>query len=251
MHAPRPRAPLLAWLGGGCFVGSLAYFAWTYYVRFGRVEPDGPLVAPLLVDLALFGGFALHHSVLARSGVKQWLTRRVPPRSGALHLCLGRQPALHRGVRLLAGCAGRGLSSRRALGRSALDRRRAGGLAHCAFGGSDRPARPGRDSAGSRRLGAPSPSRDWPVSLGSSPDLSRMVAAGLWRASHDRDSSRVCGDQFGVPGRRDPIRGTLARRDLWRRVSTVPASRAMAVGPRRLVARRQKYPQIMGISGIA
>jgi methanethiol S-methyltransferase len=79
MHAPPPRAPLLAWLGGGCFVASLAYFAWTYNVRFGRVQPDGPLVAPVLVDLALFGAFALHHSVLARSGVKQWLTRRVPP----------------------------------------------------------------------------------------------------------------------------------------------------------------------------
>jgi methanethiol S-methyltransferase len=79
MHAPRPQAPLLAWLGGACFVTSLAYFGWTYYVRLGRVEPDGPLVVPLLVDFALFGGFALHHSVLARSGVKHWLTRRVPP----------------------------------------------------------------------------------------------------------------------------------------------------------------------------
>ena len=53
MHAPPPRAPLLAWLGGGCFVASLAYFAWTYNVRFGRVQPDGPLFAPILVDLAL------------------------------------------------------------------------------------------------------------------------------------------------------------------------------------------------------
>ena len=79
MHVPPARAPLLAWLGGGCFVASLAYFAWTYYVRFGSVQPDGPPGLPLLVDLVLFTAFALHHSVLARSGAKRWLTRHVPP----------------------------------------------------------------------------------------------------------------------------------------------------------------------------
>ncbi len=79
MHAT-PRAPLLVWLGGGCFIGSLAYFAWSFYVRFGRVQENGPLVVPILVDVALFGVFALHHSVLARSGAKQWVTRLVPPR---------------------------------------------------------------------------------------------------------------------------------------------------------------------------
>ncbi len=78
MHASPPRAPLLAWLGGGLFVVSLAFFIWTFFVRFGRVQPDGPLASPLLVDLSLFGAFALHHSVLARSGAKRWLTRRVP-----------------------------------------------------------------------------------------------------------------------------------------------------------------------------
>ena len=68
-----------------------------------------------------------------------------------------------------------------------------------------RPARPGRDSTGGRRLGAASLSRGRPLSLGSSPDLSRLVADGLRRASHDRDPSRVCGDQFGLPRRRDPV----------------------------------------------
>ena len=79
MHAT-PRAPLLVWLGGGCFVASLAYFAFTFYVRLGRLVPDGPWLAPVLIDLALFGVFALHHSLLARSGAKKWLTRHVPPR---------------------------------------------------------------------------------------------------------------------------------------------------------------------------
>ena len=79
MHASRPRAPLLAWVGGGCFVASLGWFAWSFFVRFGRIQPDGPLANPLLVDLTLFTVFALHHSVLARSGAKRWLTRHVPP----------------------------------------------------------------------------------------------------------------------------------------------------------------------------
>lgn len=79
MHASRPRAPLLAWGGGGCFVASLAWFVWSFFVRFDRVQPDGPLGPPLLVDLVLFTAFALHHSVLARSGAKRWLTRLVPP----------------------------------------------------------------------------------------------------------------------------------------------------------------------------
>ena len=79
MHASPPRAPLLAWLGGGIFVASLVFFVWTFFGRFGHVPPDGPRVWPVVVDLALFGVFALHHSVLARSGAKRWLVRRVPP----------------------------------------------------------------------------------------------------------------------------------------------------------------------------
>jgi len=79
MHAPRQRAPLLAWLGGGAFIASLGYFVWTFGVRFDRVPPEGPRASPVLIDLALFTVFAVHHSVLARSGAKQWLTRHVPP----------------------------------------------------------------------------------------------------------------------------------------------------------------------------
>jgi len=78
MAATQPHAPVLAWLGGGIFVASLAYFVWTFFVRFGDVAPAGPLVPPLLFDFVLFSVFALHHSVLARSNVKQWLTRGVP-----------------------------------------------------------------------------------------------------------------------------------------------------------------------------
>ncbi len=79
MGACLPRAPLLAWLGGGVFVGSLAFFVWTYFVRFGHVLRGGTLAVPLVIDLALFGVFAVHHSVLARSGAKRWLAGHVPP----------------------------------------------------------------------------------------------------------------------------------------------------------------------------
>lgn len=79
MTASSPVARLVAWLGGAIFVASLALFAWSYFLRFGRVWVDGSLTMPLLINLTLFTGFAAHHSVLARSGAKRWLTRRVPP----------------------------------------------------------------------------------------------------------------------------------------------------------------------------
>jgi protein-S-isoprenylcysteine O-methyltransferase Ste14 len=72
----------MAWLGGALFVVSLAYFGWSYVVRFNRsIAPAtevSELAVPLLVNLVLFTGFALHHSVMARTGAKRRLTRHVP-----------------------------------------------------------------------------------------------------------------------------------------------------------------------------
>lgn len=79
MNGPPARAPLFSWLGGALFVGSLSFFAWTYFVRFTHAPSSGAVVAPLVVNALLFGVFALHHSLLARSGVKRWVTRHVPP----------------------------------------------------------------------------------------------------------------------------------------------------------------------------
>lgn len=78
MHGGPAQAPLVSWLGGALFVGSLGYFAWTYFVGFGHPPASGAAAAPLAVDVVLFSVFALHHSVLARSNAKRWLTRRVP-----------------------------------------------------------------------------------------------------------------------------------------------------------------------------
>jgi protein-S-isoprenylcysteine O-methyltransferase Ste14 len=68
-----------AWLGGGAFVGALAYFLYTYAVTLGRPAPPGANV-PLSVvaDLLLFLAFATHHSLFARPYARRWVTRAVP-----------------------------------------------------------------------------------------------------------------------------------------------------------------------------
>jgi len=58
---------VVAWSGGGAFVGSLLYCIGCYTWRFG--DPDagsGRIVVPVCVDLALFVAFAGHHSLFAR-----------------------------------------------------------------------------------------------------------------------------------------------------------------------------------------
>jgi methanethiol S-methyltransferase len=85
MHtAPAGRGAIAratAWLGGGMFVASLGYFAWSYAGRFGRTAAvdAGSSGVPILVNALLFTVFALHHSVMARTGAKRWLVRVVPP----------------------------------------------------------------------------------------------------------------------------------------------------------------------------
>ena len=73
-------AVAVAWLGGAAFVLSLGFFGWSYGVRFGRTATRDPgnWGLALLVNVALFTVFALHHTVMARTGAKQWLVRRVP-----------------------------------------------------------------------------------------------------------------------------------------------------------------------------
>jgi methanethiol S-methyltransferase len=79
--AAGPFAQAAAWLGGGVFVASLAFCGWSYAVRFGRIaaspgHEDG--VTALAVNACLFTLFALHHSLMARTGAKRWLMRMAP-----------------------------------------------------------------------------------------------------------------------------------------------------------------------------
>ena len=78
---PQAAFPALAiaWTGTLAFAASLLWFVYSYVVRFAEVEPDGARFTPLVIDLALFTAFALHHSVLARSSVKATLTPLLPP----------------------------------------------------------------------------------------------------------------------------------------------------------------------------
>jgi protein-S-isoprenylcysteine O-methyltransferase Ste14 len=68
-----------AWAGATLFVVSLLHFAWRYFGPYGEPVAGPTMLTPVLVDVLLFSAFALHHSLLARSGAKALVTRIVPP----------------------------------------------------------------------------------------------------------------------------------------------------------------------------
>lgn len=72
-------------IGAALFAGSMGYFWWWYVEPFGAADSavtsagaDG-LWPPLVWDLATFSLFALHHSALARTGLKGSVSRLVSP----------------------------------------------------------------------------------------------------------------------------------------------------------------------------
>jgi protein-S-isoprenylcysteine O-methyltransferase Ste14 len=69
-------------IGGGLiFVSSLVYTAWSYAWTFGfTMSGSTSLARPVTIDTLLFSGFALHHSVFARSRARQWIADRISPR---------------------------------------------------------------------------------------------------------------------------------------------------------------------------
>jgi protein-S-isoprenylcysteine O-methyltransferase Ste14 len=69
----------VAWTGAVLFALSLGWFAYSYLVRFGAPAPQGPIALPLAINFALFLAFALHHSLFARAGLKQWIRTAAPP----------------------------------------------------------------------------------------------------------------------------------------------------------------------------
>jgi methanethiol S-methyltransferase len=72
-------ARLFVWLGGALFVVSLAYCAWWYLFALSTPRP-GVSWSALAIDAFLLAVFAVHHSVLAREGVKARVSRIVPQR---------------------------------------------------------------------------------------------------------------------------------------------------------------------------
>lgn len=67
------------WIGALLFAVSLVSGALVYGIRLGvPAPPSTPLWPAVAINVALFTVFALHHSLLARTGAKAWVTRRVP-----------------------------------------------------------------------------------------------------------------------------------------------------------------------------
>ncbi|HEX4912857.1 MAG TPA: methyltransferase [Vicinamibacterales bacterium] len=68
-----------AWTGALLFFLSLLSFAIVYGWRLRVPAPDtGSTIRDVIANVALFTIFALHHSIMARTGAKAWLTRVVP-----------------------------------------------------------------------------------------------------------------------------------------------------------------------------
>ena len=70
---------LFRWVGALVFLLSLLSFAYVYMVRLGAPSPDdGNLARDAAFNVTLFTIFALHHSIMARTGAKAWITRLTP-----------------------------------------------------------------------------------------------------------------------------------------------------------------------------
>jgi methanethiol S-methyltransferase len=81
IHSYTKRMLAAAWLGALLFLSSLTYFAYFYLIvlaRPGMVAAD-QIPATIAINVALFSAFALHHSVFARTGIKAWVARVLPP----------------------------------------------------------------------------------------------------------------------------------------------------------------------------
>ena len=71
---------LFAWTGALLFLLSLLSFALVYGWRLRMAAPDADsAIRDAVYNVVLFTIFALHHSIMARSGAKAWLLRVVPP----------------------------------------------------------------------------------------------------------------------------------------------------------------------------
>ncbi len=59
------------------FFLSLIHFLWRYFITFGGPAPADAGAQAIAINFGLFTVFALHHSVLARTGAKRWINRLV------------------------------------------------------------------------------------------------------------------------------------------------------------------------------
>ena len=80
--APAFGARVFAWAGAFCFFASLSFFLFSYEVTYGETLRSGQTDSffAVILNVALFTAFALHHSVFARERARQWVARTVTPR---------------------------------------------------------------------------------------------------------------------------------------------------------------------------
>ena len=80
VHAAEPPAfaRLFAWLGAVLFLGSLLYFLLSYGMTFGVPATGSARASAVAWNVTLFTLFAFHHSIFARTPVRQWVARLAP-----------------------------------------------------------------------------------------------------------------------------------------------------------------------------
>ena len=72
-------ARVFAWSGTALFFLSLAYFLFSYTMRFAIAAQGGNAARAITWNVVLFTVFAMHHSVFARERVRAWVARVCPP----------------------------------------------------------------------------------------------------------------------------------------------------------------------------
>jgi protein-S-isoprenylcysteine O-methyltransferase Ste14 len=75
---PGIGALVCAWTGAAAFLVSLLVFLYLYGITYGRASDASPAGPAAVIDILLFSVFALHHSLLARTGLKRRVTRILP-----------------------------------------------------------------------------------------------------------------------------------------------------------------------------
>src|SRR6185312_16171680 len=76
---PRPtRSARIAWTGAAVFLFSLLWSVYQYVIGFDTRTASLAPAAAVTFDVLLFSLFALHHSLLARSGAKRLVVQWAP-----------------------------------------------------------------------------------------------------------------------------------------------------------------------------
>jgi methanethiol S-methyltransferase len=78
-HASSAFAKAIAWGSALLFVLSLGFFLYSYGVRFGVAATAANRLRAIVIDVALFSVFALHHSLFARTPFRAWVRSVFPP----------------------------------------------------------------------------------------------------------------------------------------------------------------------------